>query len=105
MISCTGAPKELEVFTEYYPKLRSILPISSISPQLVAEKIIGFTDDEEISKIPTTTEKAAHVLRKIGLQLESGITQSFYSLLDIMEKYGGDVATHASRIRRALLCK
>jgi len=99
-----GSAKEKDVFTSFYDKLASILPISNISPQLVTAQIITTGDNEEISAIVRSNEKASYVLRIIDKSLKAGITKSFYSLLKIMENYGSesDVALLANEIRTAL---
>jgi len=99
-----GNAKEKEVFTRFYDKLACILPISNISPQLVTAQIITTGDNEEISAVVRSNEKASYVLRIIDKSLEAGITKSFYSLLEIMENYGSesDVTLLANEIRTAL---
>ena len=98
----TGAFIEKEVFKRFYGQLVGVLPVMNISHQLVSAQIITTDDTEEIGLIPRSKEKASFVLRIVGNSLEVGITLSFYVLLDIMEKYGGDVTLLASDIRRAL---
>ena len=94
--------KENNVFKTFYDKLICVLPTYNISPQLVTERIITIGDDEEITSMKRSQEKASFVLRIIAKSLQAGITHSFYVLLGIMEKYGGDVALLANDIRRAL---
>ena len=97
-----GVMKENDVFKEFYGKLTCILPTTNISPQLVAEGIITIDDNEEITSMKRSQEKASFVLRIIAKSLQAGITRSFYALLVIMEKYDGDVALLAKDIRQAL---
>ena len=59
-------------------------------------------DAEEIDQITRPTEKITYVLKKIARSLQCGITNSFNALLQIMEKYGGDIAELASNIRNDL---
>ena len=94
--------KENDVFKAFYEKLTCILPTSNILPQLVAERIISIDDEEEITSMKRSQEKASFVLRIIAKSLQASITHSFYVLLVIMEKYGGDVALLANDIRQAL---
>ena len=90
--------KEFKVFKASYAKLANVLPVKSLSDQLVSEEIITFDEEEEIASIPTSKEKASFVLRKIARSLEAGITRSYYALLTIMQNHGGDVAVLASQL-------
>ena len=81
-----------------YAKLANVLPVKSLSNQLVSEEIITFDEEEEIASIPISKEKASFVLRKIARSLEAGITRSYYALLTIMKDHGGDVAVLASQL-------
>lgn len=94
--------KENDVFKAFYEKLTCILPTSNVSPQLVAEGIITIDDNEEITSMKRSQEKASFVLRLIAKSLQADVTRSFYALLGIMKKYGGDVALLADDIRKAL---
>ena len=86
------------MFKASYAKLANVLPVKSLSNQLVSEEIITFDEEEEIASIPTSKEKASFVLRKIARSLEAGITRSYYALLTIMKDHGGDVAVLASQL-------
>ena len=94
---------ELKVLTDYYSRLTSILPIDKISPELISARIIAINDLEEIKSFKTSKEKASFVLQHIAKSLDGGITTSFYSLLKIMEDYGGDMASLANDITRSLI--
>ena len=98
----TGGFTENEVFKKFYSQLVSLLPTTNISHQLVSAKVITTDDIEEITSISRSKEKASYVLRIVARSLEGGITSSFYTLLDIMENFGGDVSALASSIRTAL---
>lgn len=97
-----GGVKEYDVFTEFYPRLIHSLPTGNILNQLVSKRIITMDDCEQITAITRSQERASLVLRIIANPLKAGITHSFYELLEIMEKYGGDVSLLANEIRAAL---
>ena len=78
--------------------MTSILPVKSLSQHLVSTGIITIDEEEEIMSIATSKDKALFVLRKIARSLEAGVTQSFYTLLTIMKRHGGDVAVLADQI-------
>jgi len=90
--------KEFEIIKASYDKLINVLPVKTLSHHLVSNEIITVDEEEEIASIPTSKEKASFVLRKIARSLEAGVTQSFYTLLAIMKKHGGDVAVLADQI-------
>lgn len=97
-----GSCKENKVLNTFFKKLVSILPIREISSELISAEIITIGDSDEIDIIARQSEKASYVLKKIARSINAGITRSFYQLLKVMEDYGGDVATLASDIKRAL---
>ena len=86
---------------KYFNKLANILRYDDIYPKLISAEIITLKDDEKIDQM-TTTEKTTYVLRKIARSLQSRITNSFYTLLQIMEDNGGDIAELARNIRSDL---
>jgi len=98
----TGIFREHRVFIEFYNKLVLVLPVASISHNLVTAQIIDFEDEEEISSKPTSKQKAVYVCHKIAGSLEAGYTDKFYQLLTIMEEYGGDVAKLAFEMKTSL---
>ena len=97
-----GNFKELEVFRSFYKMLANILPAKNISPDLISASIITIGDSEEIAAITKSKDRASFVLDKVARSLEVGITCSFYSLLTIMDVYGGDVTILATEIKDAL---
>ena len=86
------------MFKASYAKLANVLPVKSLSHHLVSNEIITIDEEEEIASIPTSKEKASFVLRKIARSLEVGITNSYYTLLTLMQNHGGDVAVLASQL-------
>ena len=99
----TGGINEFEVFTRYFNKLVNILPVKSITHNLISSRIITIDDDEEIKSIARSKDKASLVLRKVGRSLEVGVTQSFYELLMIMKQHRGDSAILAAEIQNELV--
>lgn len=88
--------KEYKLFIKYYDKLKSLLPISSLTPRLVSREVITVAEEEEISR------QKALLFSKIDSALSSGFSKSFYELLAIMKEYGGDIATLAFEIDKKL---
>ena len=92
------------MFQKYYNDMIKIIPITSLSGQLVSANIITPSEDEEVLSPSTPTDKAKIFLLKVSKSLEAGYTTSFYSLLDILEKFGNqDCIELSSNIRKALL--
>ena len=91
---------ENEIFKKFYGKLINVLPTNNILYKLVSAKIISVDDSEEITGKTGSTEKASYVLNHIARSLDVGITFSFYTLLDIMEEYGGDVTLLTNEIKK-----
>ena len=54
----------------------------------VSEKVITMSDRDEISSRTNPIERVELLLRKISSPLESGHTESFHSMLNIMSIYG-----------------
>ena len=94
----------MEVFTDYYSKLKSVLPIKTLTGHLVTKRIISFEEEEEIRLAPLHSESTHLVLKKIASSLQAGITCSFDELLLVMEHHGNiSCAELASEIRLKLL--
>ena len=91
--------KEYKLFIKYYDKLKSLLPISSLTPRLVSREVITVAEEEEISSNP---RQKVILFSKIDSALSSGFSKSFYELLAIMKEYGGDIATLAFEIDKKL---
>ena len=87
MFSCTVEEK-LEVFTDYYSKLMSVLPIKTLTSHLVTKRIISFEEEEEIRQAPLQSQSTHLVLKKIASSLQAGLAYSFDELLIIMEEHG-----------------
>ena len=79
---------ECRVLTNHYCQLTNMLFQTNLIPHLVKEEIILPSDEEELSSISTSTKKAQFVLQKISAALQSGFSQSYYKLLNIMKSYG-----------------
>lgn len=81
-----------------------IIPITSLSGQLVSANIITPSEDEEVLSPSTPTEKTKAFLLKVSRSLEAGYTASLYSLLDVLETFGNQGCIElSSNIRKALL--
>lgn len=80
-----------------------IIPITTLSGQLVSANIITPSEDEEVLSPDTPTEKARTFLLKVSRSLEAGYTASFYGLLGVLENFGNqDCIELSSNIRKAL---
>ena len=98
------AKKKLEVFTDYYSKLVSVLPIKTLTSHLVTKRIISFEEEKEIRQASPESESTRLVLEKIVNSLQAGVACNFDELLFIMEHYGTIACEElASEIRLKLL--
>ena len=98
------AKRKLEVFTDYYSKLISVLPIKALTSHLVTKRIISFEEEEEIRQTPLETQSSRLVLKKIASSLQAGLAYSFDELLLIMEQFGNISCVElASEIKLKLL--
>ena len=94
----------MEVFTDYYSKLISVLPIKTLTSHLVTKRIISFGEEEEIRQTPLESQSSRLVLRKIASSLQAGLAYSFDELLLIMEQFGNISCIElANEIRLKLL--
>ena len=95
------------MFINFFEKLAHILSviIDDILPKLVPPRIITTGDIEEISKIARSNDKALFILKKIGSTLETGLTNNFYILLELMteEWCSDDIKAIVNDIRTSLL--
>ena len=79
-----------------------MLPVKNILQQLVPPKILTLGDIEEIICLKESEKQNSYVLGIIAKSLDANITASFYTLLDIMKEYGGDVSFLGKNIQKAL---
>ena len=79
---------EYELFTYFYVRLATVLSVSSLSHHLVSARILTTNEEEQLDAIDNSTDKATFVLRKIAAHLEGGFTESFHSLLSLIENHG-----------------
>ena len=94
----------MEVFTDYYSKLISVLLIETLTSHLVTKRIINFEEEEEIRQTPLESQSSCLVLKKIASSLQAGLAYGFDELLLIMEQYGNISCVElASEIRLKLL--
>ena len=54
----------------------------------MSARILNTNEEEKLDNIDNSTDKAAFVLRKIAAHLQGGVTESFYSLLSLIENHG-----------------
>ena len=100
----TGYCREKWVFTRFYSKLVSILPVDNIKDELVSARIITVDDIEEIDHMPRATSKASFILKIVDDSLKNGTTDNFYNLLNIIERsHNDDVKAIVRDIRSALV--
>lgn len=92
----------LEVFTEHYATLVEALPVKSLSAKFVTAKLITFSDQDEILKGDDDEERARRFLRHISTPLGTGKFESFLTMLDVVEKHGGQYAYLAKDIKKDL---
>ena len=90
----------LDVFTDHFATLVDALPVKSLVAKFVSAKIITFSDLDEILKGETTDERGFRFLRHIGTHLETGNSETFLKMLDIIDKHGRQYAYLAQNIRR-----
>ena len=90
----------LDVFIDHYATLVDALPVKSLVAKFVSAKIIKFSDEEEILKGETTEDRGIRFLRHIATPLETGNSETFLKMLDVIEKHGGQYAYLAQNIRR-----
>ena len=98
------AKRKLEIFTDYYSKLMSVLPIKTLTSHLVTKRIISFDEEEEIIQAPLQSQSTRLLLKKIASSLQAGFVCNFDELLLIMEQYGNLCCVElVSEIRQKLL--
>lgn len=62
--------------------------VSSLSPHLVAARVLSVDEERELDGISNANKKAAFVLGKVAEKLKMGSTQFFYCLLSVMKDHG-----------------
>ena len=98
------AKRKLEIFTDYYSKLMSVLPIKTLTSHLVTKRIISFDEEEEIIQAPLRSQSTRLLLKKIASSLQAGFVCNFDALLLIMEQYGNLCCVElVSEMRQKLL--
>ena len=81
---------ECRIFRNHYDQLTNLLFQTNLTPHLVKEEIVLSSDEEELSYISTSAKKAQFILQKISASLQSGFSQSYYKLLNIMKSHGNN---------------
>ena len=91
-----------DVFTKHYATLIESLPVKSLIARFISAKIIKFSDQDEILKGDTSEEKARRFLQHVAIPLQSGNSETFRKMLDVIEKHGGQYAYLAKNIKTDL---
>ena len=91
------------MFNEYYSKLIDILPAIDLSHYFVSDKIITLKDYDKIIRSSTPQEAAKVLLDKVSLQLQSGNSTIFNTMLLIMDHHKVDTAKELSQEIRSKL--
>jgi len=80
---------EMEVFTEYYPKLcNTMMDIENLLKYFVQKNIIKSGDQDVICSNDKSCDKVRAFLNYISGPLEDGNEEGFHTMLNIMEKHG-----------------
>ena len=95
----------LEVFTDHYSTLVEALPVKSLIAKFVTAKIIKFSDQDDILKGDTTEEKARRFLQHVAIPLGTGNSETFFKMLNVVEKHGGQYAYLTKNIKVDLLSR
>ena len=93
----------LDVFIEHYNKLITALPVKSLIAKFVSAKIITFADQDAILQGDGPEEQARRFLRHISTRLESGKSETFRKMLDVIEKHGEPYDYLAKDIKKDIL--
>ena len=91
----SSPPPEFHVFKKHYKSLAIMLFNTNLTPHLIQEGVIVPMDQEELSTL-SSTKKAENVLLKVSAALESGLTESFHKILNLMKSYGNRDAQQLS---------
>ena len=85
---------------KYYSKLVDTITAKKLSCYFVTHNIISTKEEEEITKLTTSSVRAATLLlSRVINPLKAGFencTNNFYIFLDITEQYGSDDIRHLS---------
>ena len=76
------------VFKKNYSALINMLKSTDLYRYFVSEEIITPAENDEISAESNPLTKAQMFLQKVSSPLESGQTNSFYAVVDVMATYG-----------------
>ena len=89
---------EYKIFQRHYSSLTKLLYCTNVTPYLIQEGVIVPQDQEETDAITTSSGKAQKVLQKVFSALETGFSESFKKVLQIMKVYGNHDAQQLSTI-------
>ena len=75
---------ELQVLTDHYKTLCTVLPVDELIPELITKRIISFEDEEIILSKQTRNQKAQVLLKVIVRDGRVGNASKFYKFLDVI---------------------
>ena len=78
---------ELQVLTNQYKTLCTVLPVDELIPDLITKRVISFEDEEVIVNKQTRYQKAQVLLKEfIVRDVRVGNVSKFYKFLDVLKK-------------------
>jgi len=95
--STSGTSPEYHVFKKQYSSLVNTLKTTDLYRYFVSEEIITLAENDEISAESNPNKKVEVLLRKVSSPLESGLTKSFYMMLEVMASYGNTATKELAR--------
>ena len=94
--SIAGPPSEYNIFKKHYFDLTKLLYLTDLTAQLIQAGVLVPENHQNIDTKDTMEKKATFVLEKVQNALETGFTESFYKMLQIMKYYGSDATQSLS---------
>ena len=88
-MECKTEPEtaELQVLTNQYKTLCTVLPVDELIPDLITKRVISFEDEEVIVNKQTRYQKAQVLLKEfIVRDVRVGNVSKFYKFLDVLKK-------------------
>ena len=82
-----GKSVEYEAFIQFHNEFTKVLHDKSYIPHLVSARIISLNDVHHTSNLPDN-ERAVCILKIISDPLESGESQNFYRMLEVIQDHG-----------------
>ena len=91
------------MFRKQYSALVDTLKATDLYRYFVSEGIITLAENDEISAESNPIKKVEMLLRKVSSPLESGVTKSFYVMLEVMASYGNKATKELARMINDML--